>query len=537
MKKLTLLVLFGCFIALPILSFAQYNWRKSQGYNNFPKLMGSTTYNEKVTCIDVDGTGVVYVGTNEQGVYRLNSSTWTNFGSQITTLPTILGTGLTTCGPRFPPVQAIVTDASNRVYITFNGVNDPGTLQTVLGNNLPTGVYRYSSGTWSAFNTGLPPSDDDKTPDFYNGLATAMDFVFVSVNEQIYFRYIGTGVSPWCASTTWCLLNLSGLPPYLPNSDVINNLTTRWTVVGPPSKYDLIIGTTSGIYTFNLGACNSSNFNASGSVTNLNFKIGITDPLADHMNALQISFDPSLHEYSHVLYAIGGTNSTNPPNKGDIQLGSVYRYTTVTSEKTDGDWQVLDDNLPATAPYTSEYNINAKLLTWKNNLGAYRTLVSYKKPGLDGLVIARTTNYGINWSLPYSTIPSAPITCFAHQRLNTINTYVYAGTINQGVWILQTSDFKIGDSDFTQEPQVLVSVSPNPFDQSTSFELTIPFDEKISVFLYNVSGVLVSKIVDGGAYNAGVYNIVYNSSSLTNGVYYYQVVGNKTSITGKMIKN
>ncbi|CAN5464241.1 hypothetical protein BH10BAC5_BH10BAC5_10710 [soil metagenome] len=63
---------------------------------------------------------------------------------------------------------------------------------------------------------------------------------------------------------------------------------------------------------------------------------------------------------------------------------------------------------------------------------------------------------------------------------------------------------------------------PNPFNPATKINYELAFDSKVSVKIFDVTGKEVASLVDG-AQAAGYYSINFNASSLSSGVYFYQV--------------
>jgi len=65
---------------------------------------------------------------------------------------------------------------------------------------------------------------------------------------------------------------------------------------------------------------------------------------------------------------------------------------------------------------------------------------------------------------------------------------------------------------------VLSAAYPNPFNPSTSINLSIPEAGHVSVMVYNVIGQLVSTVADGHM-NASDYSFTWDASAFPSGVY------------------
>lgn len=76
---------------------------------------------------------------------------------------------------------------------------------------------------------------------------------------------------------------------------------------------------------------------------------------------------------------------------------------------------------------------------------------------------------------------------------------------------------------------------PNPFNPSTTLRFSIPESAEISLSIYTISGELVSNLIDGVEYSAGVYELNFDGSGLSSGTYIYSLSDGQSLITKKMI--
>jgi len=63
---------------------------------------------------------------------------------------------------------------------------------------------------------------------------------------------------------------------------------------------------------------------------------------------------------------------------------------------------------------------------------------------------------------------------------------------------------------------------PNPFNPSTKIDFELPYDSKVSILLYDISGREVGKLVNDQL-SAGYHNIQFNGSNLSSGMYFYRI--------------
>jgi len=64
---------------------------------------------------------------------------------------------------------------------------------------------------------------------------------------------------------------------------------------------------------------------------------------------------------------------------------------------------------------------------------------------------------------------------------------------------------------------------PNPFNPSTTIEYSIPKAENVKLLIYDLLGNLVTTLVDDYQ-NPGIYNVNYDASYLSSGVYFAQLL-------------
>lgn len=75
---------------------------------------------------------------------------------------------------------------------------------------------------------------------------------------------------------------------------------------------------------------------------------------------------------------------------------------------------------------------------------------------------------------------------------------------------------------------------PNPFNPATRIKFTIPADGKVKLAVYNALGQKAADLLDKEE-AAGSYEINFDASGLSSGVYYYRIESNGMVITKKMI--
>ncbi|HMS34678.1 MAG TPA: T9SS type A sorting domain-containing protein [Ignavibacteria bacterium] len=74
---------------------------------------------------------------------------------------------------------------------------------------------------------------------------------------------------------------------------------------------------------------------------------------------------------------------------------------------------------------------------------------------------------------------------------------------------------------------------PNPFNPSTTINFDIPSDGKVSIKLFDMSGKEVAVLVNE-VKTAGYYSVNFNASSLSSGIYFYNITADNFTSTKKM---
>jgi hypothetical protein len=74
---------------------------------------------------------------------------------------------------------------------------------------------------------------------------------------------------------------------------------------------------------------------------------------------------------------------------------------------------------------------------------------------------------------------------------------------------------------------------PNPFNPTSTIEFTLPASVDVRLEVYNISGQLVSTLVDSRM-NAGQHSVIFDASNLASGVYLYRIRAGRFTETKQM---
>jgi Secretion system C-terminal sorting domain len=75
---------------------------------------------------------------------------------------------------------------------------------------------------------------------------------------------------------------------------------------------------------------------------------------------------------------------------------------------------------------------------------------------------------------------------------------------------------------------------PNPFNPSTKINFSIPYDSRVSLKVYDISGKLISTLINNEFREADYYTLEFNANGLSSGVYFYAINTDKNTATKKM---
>ncbi|UCE24558.1 MAG: T9SS type A sorting domain-containing protein, partial [Candidatus Zixiibacteriota bacterium] len=75
---------------------------------------------------------------------------------------------------------------------------------------------------------------------------------------------------------------------------------------------------------------------------------------------------------------------------------------------------------------------------------------------------------------------------------------------------------------------------PNPFNPTTNISYSLPLYSNVNLAVYDVSGRLVTTLVDGYR-DAGVHDVTFDASGLSSGIYVYRLTAGDFTASGKMV--
>jgi hypothetical protein len=71
---------------------------------------------------------------------------------------------------------------------------------------------------------------------------------------------------------------------------------------------------------------------------------------------------------------------------------------------------------------------------------------------------------------------------------------------------------------------ILYQNYPNPFNPTTNIKFLIPFDANITLEVYNISGKIISSLIENKNYTSGLHSISFNGNEFSSGIYFYRLL-------------
>jgi len=181
------------------------------------------------------------------------------------------------------------------------------------------------------------------------------------------------------------------------------------------------------------------------------------------------------------------------------------------------------------ASFTSSINRNNVTLNWS----------TAKEINNSGFDIERQLVGSTEWKKAGNVVGNG--------TTNETRSYSFSERVESGNYSyrLKQVDFNGNFEYFNLSSEILVGVPeayklsqnyPNPFNPSTKIDYDLPYDGKVSILLYDISGREVANLVNE-VKTAGYYTATFNGANLSSGMYFYRInatgTGNNNFISTK----
>jgi hypothetical protein len=223
-----------------------------------------------------------------------------------------------------------------------------------------------------------------------------------------------------------------------------------------------------------------------------------------------------------------GVVQVNTLNFTSKQIGYGCRGKSTDNGNT---WFTITD------PYATEPNdLNNFILSntgFGNELwitGIHRDGPNYwSDPWYNYPTIYYSNNGGMNWTVDY-TISGSGVG-FNEVRISNDNRALYALKDNGGILMKMLPGSYAKNQ--VKDKYVLKDNYPNPFNPTTTISYQIPKNEFVTIRIYDMTGREVANLVNETK-TAGTYNVTWNASGLSSGIYFYKLQAGSFTEVKKM---
>ncbi|MBE2217805.1 MAG: T9SS type A sorting domain-containing protein [Ignavibacteria bacterium] len=146
-------------------------------------------------------------------------------------------------------------------------------------------------------------------------------------------------------------------------------------------------------------------------------------------------------------------------------------------------------------------------------------------------LIFKSTNNGTTWAIDYTATVGAQ---YLHIGKSRTGTRMWACTITGGI---SKSEGAVGIAPISNEVPSAFGLEqnyPNPFNPSTTFKFNVPSASNVSLKIYDMLGNEITTLVNENL-QSGVYEVKFDASTLSSGVYFYSLNAGNFTATKKMM--
>ncbi len=234
------------------------------------------------------------------------------------------------------------------------------------------------------------------------------------------------------------------------------------------------------------------------------------------------------HDNSQTIYT--AVSSEYDHSQGEGYPGGVYK-----SIDSGNSWKIINagfgkaDNLDV-----SSIAINP---TNSNIIYATTTDAPYHDRS-SGRGIFKSINAGDSWA---AVNDGLSLLYFSSITIDPLNpSMLYASSSGNGIIKGFDADItSVKDNKSKHGKPLVVSNSPNPFNNSTIIQFNLPSQQNVTLHIYDVKGRLVKTLLKG-EYRPGTYKIPWNANNnkgnnVASGLYFYRLHTEAGFTSGKMI--
>jgi photosystem II stability/assembly factor-like uncharacterized protein len=147
--------------------------------------------------------------------------------------------------------------------------------------------------------------------------------------------------------------------------------------------------------------------------------------------------------------------------------------------------------------------------------------------------VFQSTDEGASWISFNTGLPAVEIYDMKYKQANGI---ILAATHGRGCWIFDLAS-SIGIEDpFAHIPDrfILNQNYPNPFNPATKVRFALPKSAYVTIEIYDAAGRKIKELVNS-RFNPGTFEVTWDASEYSSGVYFYKLIAEGFVETKKML--
>lgn len=222
-------------------------------------------------------------------------------------------------------------------------------------------------------------------------------------------------------------------------------------------------------------------------------------------------------------------NTTSPVMGKGIAIAGIT--TDIDGELRDTIPEMGADDFPGVIPvelvsFTASLDKNNVVLKWQTatELNSSYFSIERKVAGSEWASIGRVTAAGSSTNpVDYRFVDEKVVGPKSFYRLKQVDfdgSYTYSKEVEVNTEMPTT--FALSQN------------YPNPFNPTTKINYSVPFDSKVTISVYSITGELVKELVNNNV-AAGSYSVDFNGINLASGMYIYKMVAGSFVQTHKMM--
>ena len=315
-------------------------------------------------------------------------------------------------------------------------------------------------------------------------------------------------------------------------------LNTAFTESGFPSMYNTIRFAT---IDTNQSSAQDYQYQASGSISG-ELKWDETEPTGYFIlttnDTVCVTFDAfpggKLDSIKVALRRAGSITGGIWESTGVVRptpLGKKLAGPITASISTDAQLVNPNSKYPYNIPYTNWSTVDLRSYSISTNQPFAVGFVIGSDPATPGIMateFASSVAYHSYTYLQTSDQVSSPDWYFLSTNSDTVSIYLIRAYVSLTTGIKEEIELTPGNYSLSQN-------YPNPFNPSTTIKFGYGKNTEAQLKVYDVLGNEVANLFDGNAEAGRIYQINFDGSKLSSGVYYYRLTGDNKTEVKKMV--